>query len=148
MSVRRRGRKSGFWLVLAICLSFGWGNTLTRILVAFGWLIVLVLYVWGKYKISERTKTAADLYRPVVRKSKRVPADRFANAAQKRAIFRKYNGHCKRCGRPVIRTKRPVDNQANFDHIKPYSWGGKTELRNLQLLCRKCNMKKGARYEG
>jgi 5-methylcytosine-specific restriction endonuclease McrA len=33
-----------------------------------------------------------------------------------------------------------------FDHIIPRSRGGKTELKNLQLLCRECNRKKGAAW--
>ena len=32
-----------------------------------------------------------------------------------------------------------------FDHIVPFSEGGKTVYRNLQLLCRKHNRMKGAR---
>ncbi len=31
----------------------------------------------------------------------------------------------------------------NIDHIRPVSKGGKTELDNLQLLCRPCNEAKG-----
>jgi len=32
-----------------------------------------------------------------------------------------------------------------IDHMKPISKGGKTELRNLQLLCQKCNRQKGSK---
>ncbi len=32
----------------------------------------------------------------------------------------------------------------DVDHITPYSIGGTTTFDNLQLLCRKCNLKKGA----
>lgn len=34
--------------------------------------------------------------------------------------------------------------QMHGDHIKPWSRGGKTTLDNCQMLCRDCNLKKGA----
>ena len=34
----------------------------------------------------------------------------------------------------------------HIDHIKPLSKGGKTEPRNLRVLCADCNLGKGARY--
>lgn len=73
---------------------------------------------------------------------------RYASQDQKRIIFARYHGRCAHCGRKCTRTRQPVPNQANVDHIVPYSWGGKTELSNMQLLCRQCNLSKGARFKG
>jgi 5-methylcytosine-specific restriction endonuclease McrA len=36
-----------------------------------------------------------------------------------------------------------TDKRIELDHVVPVSFGGVTELHNLQLLCRDCNMKKG-----
>lgn len=47
-------------------------------------------------------------------------------------------GHkCQNCGREL------TFEEAQADHIIPWSRGGKTELSNLQILCRDCNLKKG-----
>ena len=35
--------------------------------------------------------------------------------------------------------------EADADHITPWSQGGKTELSNLQMLCRDCNRRKSDR---
>ena len=62
-----------------------------------------------------------------------------------------------RYGKPTVLEKEPYKKAINpydgtfiyvhlpmeFDHIIPLSKDGKTELKNLQLLCRKCNRSKG-----
>lgn len=56
---------------------------------------------------------------------------RYVPAAVKKAIFERDKA-CQNCG-----SKYALE----FDHIKPYSLGGKTELKNLRLLCRSCNQR-------
>jgi 5-methylcytosine-specific restriction endonuclease McrA len=41
---------------------------------------------------------------------------------------------CRRCGRM---------DDLTIDHIIPISAGGSDDLRNLQILCRPCNSRKG-----
>jgi hypothetical protein len=57
--------------------------------------------------------------------------------AQKRQIFERGGGKCKKCGVAVEDV-----SQGEFDHITPWSKGGKTEVENGQLLCRDCNRRK------
>ena len=45
---------------------------------------------------------------------------------------------CNRCGNI---------SDLTIDHIVPLSKGGTNETSNLQILCRRCNASKGARYE-
>lgn len=47
-------------------------------------------------------------------------------------------GKCKKCG---------SESQLEIDHIIPVSKGGKTEVSNLQILCKQCNIKKGAKSD-
>ena len=35
----------------------------------------------------------------------------------------------------------------DIDHKTPLSWGGSNDRRNLQLLCRTCNLRKGTRTD-
>ncbi|SRR5260221_14597464 len=55
-------------------------------------------------------------------------------AQTRRDLWQRDQGACVRCG---------STNDITIDHIVPVSFGGKSELHNLQLLCKKCHGKKG-----
>lgn len=52
------------------------------------------------------------------------------------AVYYRDGGQCRECG---------ASEYLEFDHDIPYSRGGATSEANLQLLCRRCNLAKGAR---
>ncbi len=52
-------------------------------------------------------------------------------------VLKESGGRCALCGA----TKK--ESLLDVDHIKPRSRGGKTEYKNLQVLCAKCNRSKG-----
>jgi len=54
-------------------------------------------------------------------------------------LLSKYNFKCVNCS-----TKENL----TIDHIKPVSKGGTDDFNNLQILCKSCNSKKGAKYNG
>lgn len=56
----------------------------------------------------------------------------------KRELHRKQGGKCMYCGR------RPGMDLMDIDHKNPMAKGGSDQKRNLQLLCRSCNTRKGA----
>ena len=56
----------------------------------------------------------------------------------KREIFKVQNGKCMYCGR------KPGMDLMDIDHKNPVAKGGSDQKRNLQLICRTCNTRKGA----
>ncbi len=58
-------------------------------------------------------------------------------AAVKRAVWKRDGGQCRWCGSTV---------QLEYDHIHPHSKGGSSsDVDNIQLLCRLCNVQKSDR---
>lgn len=56
--------------------------------------------------------------------------------SQKRAAYEMQGGICTKC------KKHFEINEMEGDHVRPWCEGGKTELANLQMLCRECNREK------
>ena len=55
------------------------------------------------------------------------------------SIYNRDNYRCRKCGRRA--------KNLEVDHIIPIAKGGKTVYENLQTLCHRCNVKKGANIE-
>lgn len=53
-------------------------------------------------------------------------------------LLHKYNFECVHC---------KSKDSLTIDHIKPVSKGGTDNINNLQILCKRCNSKKGAKYD-
>lgn len=75
---------------------------------------------------SDMTESAA---------SKRPRREAIPRAVQ-REVWRRDEGRCVECS---------SKERLCFDHIVPYSRGGSSTARNLQLLCERCNLSKGNR---
>lgn len=52
------------------------------------------------------------------------------------AVYQRDRGRCRECG---------ATSYLEFDHLIPFSLGGASTENNVQLLCRACNLGKGAR---
>lgn len=66
-------------------------------------------------------------------------ARRNISPALRQAVFERDGRVCRTCG--------STDGPFHLDHIFPFSKGGPTDERNLQVLCASCNLSKGARTD-
>lgn len=118
------------WLVLAVIVIAAWPWT------ALVFAAVLVLGV----AVSRLARPRPQLT------YHRSP--RFASQLQREIIYHQYGGQCAHCGRQTRLVPYDCPDQAEIDHIRPWSRGGETTLDNLQLLCQTCNQAKSNRYVG
>lgn len=58
----------------------------------------------------------------------------FISEKMREEILKKYDYQCVKCH---------SKSKLEIDHIIPFSIGGKTDIENLQVLCKSCNLKKG-----
>lgn len=58
---------------------------------------------------------------------------RHISETTKKIVYTRDGGMCKCCGSSI---------DLEYDHITPYSCGGKSVASNIQLLCQKCNRSK------
>lgn len=72
-------------------------------------------------------------------RTKRISLKRYKGLFNK--LLHKYNFQCNKCG---CNDKKKL----TIDHIKPFSKGGTDNFNNLQILCKSCNSRKGAKIEG
>ncbi len=95
----------------------------------------------GSYKVDDPEHAAAVLTGAlrVAKRIARVPAQRDSRSIAptiKAEVWRRDGGACVEC---------QATEYLEFDHVIPWSRGGATSVGNLQLLCRGCNLAKGAR---
>lgn len=75
----------------------------------------------------------------VVRKTKEaLGKTRYIAVKVREEVRKRDKGKCINCG---------SNYGIQFDHIHPFSMGGRSVTENLQLLCRNCNQRKGERIE-
>jgi len=91
---------------------------------------------------DEEIKNKKGIYTYVLTDDPKYLSLRTFDRAQKRTMYERQDGVCPICGGKFALS------QMHADHIVPWSKGGKTILENGQMLCAKCNLKKGNRVEG
>ena len=61
------------------------------------------------------------------------PPNRNIPRDVRQRVFQRYGGRCAECG---------ANDYLEYDHIIPVAKGGSNSDNNVQLLCRRCNLKK------
>lgn len=126
--------------------------------------------LWGSKQANPdqtmyiRWRSVSDLPEPA---SEDFDRKRKPNRSDEKAIVARWGRHCVYCGVPLIRSAVPKELQASypdlrmwgssnaeqhaafqlmwmqFDHVVPYSRGGRTDTENVVVTCAPCNYGKG-----
>ncbi len=107
-----------------------------------GWInacLKFIEYKMGRLIATETERNNIGLNKKIPIESK--PEDRRDIPLKLRLnVLKRDNFKCVLCGRSPATDFGVI---LHIDHIKPYSKGGKTEIKNLQTLCAECNLGKG-----
>ncbi len=94
----------------------------------------------GMYFFHDNNDVAIAIYYTAVRKSKQTLVEkrdelpnRNISRDIRQRIWQRYGGRCAECG---------AKDYLEFDHIIPVARGGGNTDNNVQLLCRRCNLRK------
>ena len=94
----------------------------------------------GIYQFGERTRLAGLILTMAVRRSNQTVVDKSAGLPDRhiprdvrQRVYQQYGGRCADCG---------AEDYLEYDHIIPVAKGGSNGETNIQLLCRRCNLKK------
>lgn len=79
-----------------------------------------------------------NIYEYILEGNEKVLSLRTFDDDIKKTVYTQQEGKCAICGKPFD------IGEMHGDHIIPWSKGGKTVIENCQMLCRDCNLKKGA----
>jgi 5-methylcytosine-specific restriction endonuclease McrA len=96
-------------------------------------LILLGVAVGVSKAIYDRRKGGARVLTATARTRRH---SRHISNAVRSEVFLRDEGCCVDCG---------TTDDLQFDHVHPWSKGGPSTAENLQLLCGRCNRRKGAR---
>ena len=120
------------YIILALILMyfFGWDNFLIILgLLVFGIITYTVYLVFFKEQETIVTNLTS---LPIPNKQSREAIPKTTQ----REVWQRDGGKCVDCG---------TKEQLCYDHIIPFSRGGSNTVRNIQLLCERCNLTKGNR---
>lgn len=79
-------------------------------------------------------------FRPQIpREPQNTDTSRYIKKEVKKKVWIRDEGKCVECG---------STENLEFDHIIPHSKGGSNRTKNIQILCKSCNLKKSARIDG
>lgn len=72
----------------------------------------------------------------------------FDESVTLKNVFKKYEGKCQCCGKLLSFDVGVTENDyPSIDHVIPLSRGGSHQWKNVQLLCRKCNILKSNKIQ-
>ncbi len=94
----------------------------------------------GAYEFQDDSEFGPEIWLAAVRRSKQTlvaPQEavnpRHIPRTVRQRVWQRYSGKCADCG---------ANDYLEFDHIIPVARGGGNAENNIQLLCRRCNLKK------